>query len=408
VAHVLEGSVRKQGDRIRITAQLIKVEDGFHVWSQNYDRKLDDIFAVQDEISAAIATALSSRLAGASGASTQIDPVAYDTYLRARQLLANREGGNIRQAARLFAEVNARAPAFDAAWSGKAKALALVNNYEGGALGDLPAQSRAAGERALELNPDNAEALIMMAFVDALYFWRWDDARREAKAAIALAPNDAEIANFAGDNLRFFADPEAVRWEQRAAELDPLADFNHSDLGWVRVMDGHPREALVDGERARRIDPTYWTAYDMMARAHFALGDYPRALEQVELLAKQHPGSVNELELRARLAFAQGDAEGARKYLGEMEARGRAGEPVWFTVAVLQAMLGDTAAAAASLRRAIEVRDPTFVADVEFFLPSRWPRDPAIQAVFTSPELAPLFSARARNAGPGVASAPAP
>ncbi|WP_174754939.1 hypothetical protein [Arenimonas daejeonensis] len=92
VAHVLEGSVRRQGDRVRITAQLIKVDDGFHVWSQNYDRTLDDIFAVQDEISTAIAAALESRLMPGGGNAADIDPATYDIYLHARQALATREG----------------------------------------------------------------------------------------------------------------------------------------------------------------------------------------------------------------------------------------------------------------------------------------------------------------------------
>ncbi|MGH8028763.1 MAG: hypothetical protein ACREO3_02395, partial [Arenimonas sp.] len=180
VAHVLEGSVRKQGDRIRITAQLIKVDDGFHVWSQNYDRKLDDIFAVQDEISGAIATALESRLAPVAPLSATIDPQTYDIYLRARQTLARRTIEDIDEAAGLFAGVVERAPDFDAAWSGQAKALSLSWGYSGGAARrDTPTRARNAAERALALNPANAEAQMILAYVDMLYLWKWDDGLRE-------------------------------------------------------------------------------------------------------------------------------------------------------------------------------------------------------------------------------------
>jgi TolB-like protein/Tfp pilus assembly protein PilF len=397
VAHVLEGSVRKQGDRIRITAQLIKVDDGFHLWSQDYDRKLDDIFAVQDEISAAIASALKAKLPGGDDAPARIDPAVYDDYLRARQLVADRSGSNLRKAIALFEKVSAREPEFDAAWSGRCKALSLVNNYEGGAVGDLPAQARSACARALELNPGNAEAKIMMAFVDAVYLWRWDDARQGVREATELAPNDAEVANFAGDVYRFFGDPESFRWERHAVELDPLADFNHSDLGWVQLMHGMAGEALANGERAKRIDPTYWTAYDLMGRAYLALGDMPHALAEADALARVHPGSFNELDSRASIALAQGDRATARKHLATLRARADT-EGNWFVVAGLQARLGDTAEATKSLRRGLEVHDPYFPSDVELWLPSQWPADPALQAVFASPEVAPLYAERVRHA----------
>jgi TolB-like protein/Tfp pilus assembly protein PilF len=396
VAHVLEGSVRKQGDRIRITAQLIKVDDGFHLWSEDYDRKLDDIFAVQDEISAAIASALKAKLPGGDASPAPIDPAVYDDYLRARQLLADRSAANIRSSIALFDRVNAREPAFAVAWSGNCKALALLNNYAGGAVGDLAKRARAACERALALDPGNAEAKIMMAFVDAVYLWRWDDARRGAREATELAPNDAEVANFAGDIGRVFGGPEGLRWEARAVDLDPLADFNHSDLGWVQLMQGMPREAIANGQRAKRIDPTYWSANDMLARAYLAVGDTSAALAETEALARANPGSFNELELRARLALAAGDRAAARKYLDALRARA-VHEDIWYIVATVEARLGDAPAATASLKRALATHDPGFTSEVELWLPSQWPADPALQAVFASPEIAPLYAERVRH-----------
>ena len=397
VAHVLEGSVRKQGDRIRITAQLIKVDDGFHVWSQNYDRKLDDIFAVQDEISAAIATALRSRLAPADGATASIDPATYDLYLRARQQLAKRTGASVVEATKLFSEVIEREPQFDPAWSGRAKSLSLTFNYAGGNANDFTGPARESAEHALELNPGNAEALMILAFTDALYGWRWDDAVREINAAIELAPNDAEVANFAGDTFRFVGDlRNAERWERRAVELDPLFMVNHSDLAWTLLMQRRPGEALVASERAMRLDPGYSSGRDVRARIFLALGDPARAAPEIEALHKIQPGYALVDELRARQAIASGDMAKARGHLADMIAREKAGETQHYVIATVQAQLGDLDAAADSLEKAYAVRDPIIPADTEFILPEDWPDDAGIRAVFAKPELASMIATRRR------------
>jgi serine/threonine-protein kinase len=406
VAHVLEGSVRKQGDRVRITAQLIKVDDGFHVWSQNYDRKLDDIFAVQDEISTAIASALSSRLAPATGANTRIDPQTYDTYLRARQQLAKRSGESVMEATRLFTQVTERDPTFDAAWSGRAKSLALTYNYAGGDADDYTEPARQSAQRALALNPANAEALMMLGFLDVQYAWRWDDAVREINAAIDLAPNDAEVANFAGDTFRLVGDLEnAERWERRAVELDPLFMVNHSDLAYLLLMRRRPQEALVASERAVRLDPAYSSARDVRARIFLALGDPARAALEIDAMARLEPDYALVEELRARHAIATGDVAGARTHLADLQRRAKAGETLDYIIAEVQARLGDVEAAGESLERAYAAHDPIIVADTELILPEDWPDDPAIRAVFARPELAPLFALRQRTLGGGAATA---
>jgi TolB-like protein/Tfp pilus assembly protein PilF len=402
VAHVLEGSVRRQGERVRITAQLIKVDDGFHVWSQNYDRTLDDIFAVQDEISVAIATALESRLtAGGSGSgAAHIDAATYDLYLQARQALATRDGAKIAAAADLFATVNERAPAFAPAWAGRTKALSLLFNYTGGAVDPAKVDTALqAAERALALDPGNAEALAMKAFTLVTYRWDFANALAAARAAIDAAPTDAEVANFAGDTFRMAGElDEALVLEQRAAELDPLFFVNPSDLGWVLLMRRDYRQAVDAGARSLRLDPTYWSALDMRARALLALGDVDAAEAEIDRFEALAPELFTIDELRARVALARGDLDAARPRIAAIEARADAGETVHYVLAVLQARLGDHAAAAASLDRAFAAREPLFVSDVEWIQPSDWPADPAIRAILARPELAPVFAARARFA----------
>jgi TolB-like protein/Tfp pilus assembly protein PilF len=412
VSHVLEGSVRKQGDRVRITAQLIKVKDGFHVWSENYDRKLDDIFAVQDEISQAIATALASRLPADTQRADEssIDPATYDLYLRARQALADRDAGRLVKAAGMFDQVTKAAPGFDAAWSGRAKAMALYFNYAVTGARIDPARGEAAresAERALKLNPANGEALSMLAYIDIQYHWRIDDSLREIRAAIDAAPNDAEVANFAGDVFRGSGElEEALAWEKRAAELDPLADFNQSDYAFALQMRYRYRESLDAAEHAMRIDPTYWTAMDVRARDWLGLGKPAEALAEVERIAAANPGSYNELELRARIAIMQGDKAAARPYLEKLIERERNGEVLQYTIAIVQAQMGDRKAAAEWLKLAVDKRDPAVLFETEFIHPSRWPDDPAIRAVFARPELVGIMSRRARFAAESASAPP--
>ena len=398
VAHLLEGSIRKQGDSVRITAQLIKVADGFHLWSETYDRKLTDIFAIQDEISKAITEALSVQIMSGDVAprAANIDPAAYDIYLRARQLLAKRRAESILQAATLFEAATIIDPKFDAAYSGKARALSLAWNFTGAAVGSAhPLQARQAAQQALALNPRNAEAHSALGYLEILQKWNWDEGLRETEQAIALAPNDAEIANFAGDAYRAVGDfQQATRWERRALELDPLLPINHVDLAWILQVQGRCQEAIAPGQKALELDPGLFGAMDASARAYLCLGDFAQASQLAERMAKATPGLASVPDLRARLAIKDGRPDDARKAIAELQDRARAGEMNNYIIAQLEAMLGDNDAAAQALSLAYAQRDPLFPFDDLWMLPEEWPDHPGIRATLDKPELKALFDMR--------------
>ena len=401
VAHVLEGSVRKQGDRVRITAQLVKVDDGFHVWSETFDRKLDDVFAIQDEISQAIADALSAQFmdGGAGRHEAGVDTQAYDLYLRARQSLAQRSAASIARAADLFRQATVVDPGFDAAYSGRAAALAILWIYASDPdHASNAAEAKLAAERALALDPGNAEAHSMLGYVEGFHFWNWDAARRETRRAVELAPNDAEVANFAGDIYRTLGDLDrALKWERRAIELDPLLAINHGDLGWVLLTARRCDEAIATLKRGLQADPASTPVLFGLARAYWCLGDQERTRVAVEDMARADPQAPGVADMRARLLIHAGRRDEAEAALAEFIRRAGDGAVLHYGIAQLQVMLGLHEDAARSLERAYRERDPLFPADELMCLPEDWPDHPAIRAALDKPELNALFEIRRRH-----------
>jgi TolB-like protein len=227
VAHVLEGSVRKSEGRLRITAQLIRTADGFHLWSQTFDRKLDDVFAIQEEIARAIADALSTPL----GLSEPVNPQrqtkdmeVYDKFLQARGLLAQRSPENLRRAIELLTAAVDRDPGFANGWAALAQARALSSYY----LSDIADPLKAAEEAARKaLALDDSNALAHSALADVLRDRRdWLAAEREYARALKLSPGEAETHNqYAQMLLKVGRIDGALQHALRACELEPL--------GWV-------------------------------------------------------------------------------------------------------------------------------------------------------------------------------
>ncbi|HET6906545.1 MAG TPA: hypothetical protein VFH52_06330, partial [Rhodanobacteraceae bacterium] len=201
VATVLEGSVQKSGDEVRITAQLIDTRSGYHLWSEKYDRKLTSIFAVEDEISKAIADKLQVQLSGGNGqslvAQKAIDPRAHDFYLRGLTLLAARSVGEAVDAFRQAVTIDSN---FAQGWAALAEAQALLPAYESIATQVAYANSLQSAQHALALNPDTALAYVAQAIVYGNQM-RWTDADGALRHALALAPGDAEALNQYGQFL---------------------------------------------------------------------------------------------------------------------------------------------------------------------------------------------------------------
>jgi len=242
VNHVLEGSVRKSGDKLRITAQLVRTQDGFHVWSQTYDRELTDIFEIQDDIAKSVARALAISFGLnvkniATGRTNNIED--YEDYLRARKLILLRGQKNLDAALLLLNDVTARAPDFAPAWVQIAYVYSVYESYlplRGGLApeGDWRrwrAIGRAAAERALSLDAQNAEAQIYLAMF-RYYEADYAEAAKAVDRAVELAPENPAVLDSAAQmfyDLGYFK--EARKYAERAIAIDPLVAVYENSLG---------------------------------------------------------------------------------------------------------------------------------------------------------------------------------
>ena len=268
VASVVEGSVRKADERVRITAQLVQVSDGFHLWSETYEGDLEDIFALQDRISAAIAEQLQVELGmaesrvGETGAG-EVDLEAYDLFLQALPLVASRLPDGLHEAVELLSRATEIDPAFAAAHAKLGEAYTLLPIYDGEALPDeLVPRGKVMADRAIELDPEHPDGWAVRGLIGWAYDWDFPQAERELARALELSPNHASALNWRGVLLMSMErHAEAAESCRRGVEVDPL--FNVALLCQARSLwiAGQLDEAKAVYERMVQLHPRYTTGW---------------------------------------------------------------------------------------------------------------------------------------------------
>ena len=263
VAAVLEGSVRKSGDRLRVTAQLVNVADGFHLWSETYDRKLTDVFAVQDEVAGAVVEALKLQLlAGELPSSAEhrtANPEAYNQYLLGQHFSKRGSLEDFRLAVDAFEKAIALDPAFAAAYAGLALVRFEVAEVGSGSRAELDrgrGAARHAVDRALEIDPELADGYIVRGSLRRRESWDWAGAQSDFQRALTLDPGQSSAHRNLGYLLGNLGRlPEAIAAVQKATELDPLLVDAWRTLGELLVSDGRRAAARPAFERALQISP---------------------------------------------------------------------------------------------------------------------------------------------------------
>jgi serine/threonine-protein kinase len=375
VETVLEGSVRRVDGRLRITAQLINVADGLHLWSERYDRRLADVFAVQDAITQAIAVALIPKLSGHSLALVKpytgsVD--AYELCLRARYQHQKRTPAGLAEALRLFEQAAARDPDCAPAYAGLAHVCLLLCYFGGLETRDGMPRVRAAAARALEL--DDSLPVTHTRMADALCFgdWDWAGAEREYLRALELDPDSTEALCRYG--LFLWAKQrhhEALVLLRKALDLDPFSFDANWFIGWVYLSLRRLDEAEDVAHKMVRLDPNSWIGYQLLAWTESVRGKWPAATAAYERSAAIEGGPAS-LSVLCWCYEKSGRPLDARHTLERLEllTTTRIVPPTWLALAYDG--VGADAQASACMMRALEERHMLVVPLRSFIALTGW------------------------------------
>jgi serine/threonine protein kinase/tetratricopeptide (TPR) repeat protein len=325
VRTLLEGSLRKAGDRIRMTVQLINASDGYHLWSQTYERTIADVFVMQDELTRAIVGELTARVIGTKGdpvvRAATADPEAYALYLRGCYFLNKRTAEGFVAGIEHFRKTTERDPGFAAAYANLAYCLAMAGFDTFGAMSPLEAmpQAQAAASKALELDPMLPEAHGAQAVIAALFHWDWALAEREFARTLALggklAPTHPLHALFLSAMGRH---EESLRVVAAALAFDPLSLGLQLTMGRSLVWARRYREALPKFLATLEMEPTYAPTYWELGRVYQLMGMHTESASILEQ-GMQLIGRAPILLMYAGSAYASlGERERALEIAGEL------------------------------------------------------------------------------------------
>lgn len=362
VDYLVDGSIRAEGSRLRVTVTLIRVSNQEHVWSQFYDREPTSLLGLQQELSADIARQIQLRLSPERmtdlGRRQTQNADAYDTYLRGRYQAHLRTAEGNARAIQLIKQAIAIDPNYALAWSD----LALV--YAGGTInGDARPElvgpmARDAAERAIRANADLAEAQLARGYDLWLIDWDWTASLAALQSSVRLDPSNATAYRILGHALSQAGHPaEADTAMRRARELDPLDALTHALSGQVAFQHRDYAAALEFSRRAVALDPNLWIGYIQLAQAYEGRGDHALALEALADAERLAGGNSKILSLRGYILARTGRSEAAREVIRTLDAQSRERYVPPYAPALVYAGLDDRPSMFAALDRAYAARD---------------------------------------------------
>ena len=354
VATVLEGSVRKEGQRVRITAQLIKVDDGFHLWSESYDRELNDIFAVQEEIARAVAGSLKVALLGDKTTPSHrgTSAEAYNAYLQGRYFLERRSKENMNRALGYFEQAIKLDSSYAPAWVGLAMVFNRQAYYGYAPNSDAFGKGRVAAEQALKLDRNLPGASAELGIVQMAHDWDWVGADTSFQRALALEPGNAMVLLRAADlALALGHVDEALALNRRSVEVDPLSAEAQLYLGLAALYAGRLEEASAGFTKALELNPAYPSTRAFLGRLYLARSQPQEALAEMA----REPEAYWRLYGQALAYHSLGRKQEADAALADLRMK-HEGEAA-FQVACVYAFRGEAARAFEWLERSYTLRD---------------------------------------------------
>jgi len=363
VETLLEGSVRKAGDRLRIAVHLTNAEDGYDLWSQKYDREMEDIFAIQDEIQLAIVAQLKVTLLGDDMAALAkrhtVDPEAISMYWKGRFFWNKRTEEGYHKGLEYFQHAIDQDPSYALAYVGVADCYDLLGWYDHLAAEQAFPKARSAARKAMELDEGLAEAHATNGWICANYDWSWECAESGYRRALELNPGYATAHQWYAEYLSYRGrHKEAIAHAERAVELDPLSIIINSDLGQVLYYAREYQRAETQLRKALEMDADFAVAHFFLAFVHLQKQQYGEAVKAatraLDLSGSRDPHHVAQLGIVH--AFS-GQVEKARATLDTLDklARDRYVSP--FCVALVHAGLGQLDEAFAWLNKAFDAHD---------------------------------------------------
>ncbi len=364
VDNLLEGSVRKVGNRVRITAQLIKVKDGYHLWSDRYDRNMEDVFAIQDEITEKIMDKLMVALDVLKKPPKEHRPVnfdAYDLYLKGRYCLNKFE---VDKALAYYEQAIKQDPDYALAYASIAEVYTLLSTgFDILPSKDAMPKARDAAQKALELDPNLAEAYVSLGLVALSYDWDRNATKKYFQKAIELNPNSMSAhqwIEFYWTYMMADIDTATVHLE-RALELDPLNFLIKVRLGFMSIFKGDYDRAINQFKALLDFEPNFGLLYLSFATAYALKGDYDEALAYGEKMLEVGPRTVAYVGNMGWLYAAAGKKEKACELLAELEERSKKGYVSSFWTALIYLSLGEIDKTFEWFEKAFEERDGNMI-----------------------------------------------
>lgn len=348
VEHIVEGSVRTSGKRLRVTAQLVRVRDGYHIWSRQFDRELTEVFSIQEDLARAVASSVGAELGTGAGLVRTSNPEAYRLYLEGRHYWRQFIPASTAQAVTYFERAIASDPSFAPAYAGIADSYMQMNVWRMGPPRRLIEKAREAAKRALNLEPGSAEAEAQLGAISAFYDWDWKSCEQHFRRAIDAQPNYVEAhwlfaTTCLGPQGRL---DEALAVARRAAVLDPLSPLTQTMLGAVHFYRREFDTALSAFDAALRLDSSFATAHLFKTFANLADG-------RIDVAA----ASEDQGAFRAYIEAKRGNTAGAQAQIDRL--RTEAGNPL--AIAAGYTGLGQRDNALDWLEKAADARIPQMI-----------------------------------------------
>ena len=345
---VVEGSVVRAGDRVRITAQLIRAATDEHLWAQSYEGDMRDSLALQNKVAHSVAEQirieLTPREEGALENAKTVDPQAFEDYLRGRFFWNQRTADGLEQAVEYFKQAIARDANYAPAYSGLADTYALLGDWQYAAMtaNEALPRAKAAAVKALELDPTLSEAHTSLAFTLDGFDWDLQNADQEFRRAIDLNPGYATAHHWYAWHLALFArHGEALEEMRKAQNLDPLSPIINADLAELLVIAHREDESIQQSLRSIELAPDFGMAHNQLAQAYLAKKMPEKAIPEAQKAIELSGGSPVCVASLARAYVATGDRKKAMELIDDLKKRSRPGFSHAAEIASIYAALGD-------------------------------------------------------------------